>query len=107
MIFGRRRGQRYREIVERQLDLLAADEPELVADADQALERYTAAGRDEAEELYADYALELEALADRLAEMRDTYAATLAEREAAEYAAAFDRGAARRWPGVGPPLAET
>jgi nitrate reductase assembly molybdenum cofactor insertion protein NarJ len=42
----------------------------------------------------------LEAIADRLEHLRDTYAATLDEDAAAEYTSAFDRAARRRHPRV-------
>ena len=51
-IFRRRR---YGELVERDLDLFASEDGELLDDVDRALERYNAAEADEAEDLYGDY----------------------------------------------------
>ena len=84
----------------RQLDLLAEDEAELLAEADEAERAYDAAERDDAEEAYGDYQLVLDALADRLIDLRDTYAATLDEEAALEYEVAFDRAAVKRFPRV-------
>ena len=82
----------------RQLDLFAEDEAELLAEADAAERAYDAAERDEAEEAYGDYQLVLDAAGERLAELRDTYAATLDEDAAGAYAAEFDRAAEKRYP---------
>jgi hypothetical protein len=88
---------RFRELVDRQLDLFVADEGDLLAEAGEAEEAWNRSGRDGAEEAYGDYQLVVDAIADRLLETRETYAATLAEREASEYRAAFDREASRRF----------
>jgi len=84
--------------VRRQLDLLTEDEAELLAEADEAERAYDAAERDDAEEAYGDYQLVLDALADRLIDLRVTYAATLDEEAALEYEAAFDGAAMKRFP---------
>ena len=81
----------------RQLDLLAEDEADLLAEADEAERAYDTADREEAEEAYGDFQLVLDALADRLIDLRVTYAATLDEEAALEYEAAFDRAAAKRF----------
>ena len=94
------RRNRFGELVRRQLDLFAEDEAALLREADEAERAYDAAERDDAEELYGDYQLVLESVADRLGELRDTYAATLDESAADEYAAAFERAARRRHPRV-------
>ena len=94
------RRNRFGELVRRQLDLFAEDEAALLEEAEEAERAYDAAERDDAEELYGDYQLALESLAERLGELRDTYAATLDESAADEYAAAFERAARRRHPGV-------
>ena len=95
MIFRR---DRFGDLVRRQLDLFAADERELLAEADDAERAYDAADREDAEEAYGDYQLVLEAVADRLEELRDTYAATLDDDAAGEYAQAFARAARKRFP---------
>lgn len=94
------RRNRFGELVRRQLDLFAEDEAALLEEAVGAERAYDAAERDDAEELYGDYQLVLESVADRLGELRDTYAATLDESAADEYAAAFERAARRRHPRV-------
>ena len=94
----RLRRDRFGELVRRQLDLFAEDEPELLAEADEAERAYDAAERDDAEEAYGDYQLVLEAIADGLEELRDTYAATLDDAAAAEYAQAFARAVRKRFP---------
>jgi hypothetical protein len=94
-----RRG-RFAKLVRRQLDLLAEDEAELLAEADEAERAYDAAEREDAEEAYGDYQLVLEALVDRLIELRDTYATTLDNEAALEYEMAFDRAVAKRFPRV-------
>ena len=86
------------DLVRRQLDLFAEDDAELVREADDAERAYDEAERDEAEEAYGDYQLVLEAIADRLGEIRDNYAATLDEDVAAEYERAFVRAARKRYP---------
>ena len=92
----RRRG-RFHELVERQLDLFAADEAELLAEAAAAEAAWNAARAENAEEAYGDYQLVVDALADRLLDIRESYAARLDEQAAAEYAAEFTRAATRRY----------
>lgn len=94
------RRNRFGDLVRRQLDLFAEDEAALLEEAVEAEHAYDAAERDEAEELYGDYQLVLESVAERLGELRDTYATTLDESAAEEYAAAFERAARRRHPRV-------
>ena len=57
-----------------------------------------AAARADAEEAFGDYQLALEALKDRIVEVRDTFSATLADPEA--YERQFERAAAKRWPDI-------
>ena len=92
----RRRGP-FDELVERQLDLFAADDAELLQEADEAEAAWDAAGRDTAEEAYGDYQLVVDAIADRLLDLRETYAATLDSETADVYRAALGAGAARRF----------
>ena len=92
----RRRG-RFDELAGRQLELFAADEADLLAEIREAEEAWTRAARDEAEEAYGDYQLAVDAAADRLLEIRETYAATLAADAEDEYRAAFTRAASRRF----------
>lgn len=97
MIFRR---SRFTELVQRQLDLFAEDEAGLLREAEEHERAYDAAERDDAEEAYGDYQLVLEAIAERLEDVRDTYARTLDDEAAEAYAAAFDRAARRRHPRV-------
>jgi hypothetical protein len=92
-----RRSGRFDDLVRTQLDLFAEDEGELLAEAQSADDAWTQAGRDEAEELYGDYQLVVDAIAEELLDLRETYAATLAEDAAEEYRAAFNRAAWKRF----------
>ena len=96
MIF--RRSGRFDELVRTQLDLFAEDEAELLQEAQQTDEAQTHAERDEAEELYGDYQLVVDAIGDRLLDLREAYAATLEDDAADEYRAAFNRAASKRFP---------
>ena len=93
----RRRRRRFEQIVSRQLDLFSADEAGVLAEAAEAELAWTRAGRDEAEERYGDLQLVLDALGDRLLDMREGYAATLDEAAAEEYRTAFTRAARKRF----------
>ena len=89
---------RYADVVERQLDLFEREDGELLDDVGRALDRYNAAEADDAEELYGDYQLAIEAATDGLAGLRDAYSQTLDDRGA--YVAAFNRAVTRRWPAL-------
>ena len=91
-----RRG-RFDELVERQLDLFSTDESALLHEADEAEAAWVRAGRDEAEESYGDFQLVVDAIADRLLEIREGYATTLDEDSTDEYRGAFHLAAARRF----------
>ena len=91
-----RRG-RFDELVERQLDLFSTDESALLDEADEAEAAWVRAGRDEAEESYGDFQLVVDAIADRLLEIREAYASTLDEDATEEYRGSFHRAAARRF----------
>jgi hypothetical protein len=92
-----RRGGPFDELVTRQLTFFQVDESELLQEALEAEEAWVRAGRDTAEEAYGDYQLVVDAIADRLLEIRDTYALTLAPDNADEYRRAFAATAARRF----------
>jgi len=92
-----RRSKRFDDLVTRQLDLFAEDEAELFAEAAEADAAWSRAGRDEAEELYGDYQLVVDAIGDGLLDLRETYALTLSGDAADEYRAAFTRAATRRF----------
>jgi hypothetical protein len=92
-----RRGGRFGDLVTRQLDLFAVDEAQLLAEADEAEVAWNDADRDGAEDRYGDLQLVLDAIGDRLLDIRETYAATLDESGADEYRAAFGRAARKRF----------
>jgi hypothetical protein len=92
VIFRRRR---YGEVVERQLALFVSEDGDLLEDVGRALERYNHADADDAEDLYGDYQLAIEAATDRLGELRDTYARTLEDPD--DYVREFNAAVVRRW----------
>jgi hypothetical protein len=92
----RRRGP-FDELVERQLALFGEDEADLLQEADEAETAWNVAGRDTAEEAYGDYQLVVDAVADRLLDVREAYAATLDPAAADVYRRAFAAGARRRF----------
>ncbi len=94
MIFRR---DRFGDLVRRQLDLFAEDEAELLREAAAAELQYEEAARENAEDAYGDFQLVLESIRDNLAELRDTYAATLDEEATDAYEQAFDRAARKRF----------
>lgn len=94
MIFGRRFGA----LIDRQLDLFEHDNAELFERLEDAHDDYRRAGREEAEERFGDLQDLFEEGAETLAELRDSYAETLDEAAAEEYAGAFDLAIGRRFP---------
>lgn len=94
MIFRRRFG----ELIDRQLDLFEQDNAELFERIEDAEDDYRRAGRGEAEERFGDLQELLAEGGETLVELRDTYAETLDDRAAEEYAAAFDFAVLRRLP---------
>ncbi|MDH4344892.1 MAG: hypothetical protein OEW31_01005 [Thermoleophilia bacterium] len=104
-----RRRSRFGELVDRQLALFAVDEADLLEEAEAALDAWRGSGRESAEEAYGDYQLAVDAIADRLLEIRESYAATLAAGDDDEYRHALGRAVARRFrahPSVVADLAE-
>jgi hypothetical protein len=91
-----RRG-RFHDLVRRQLDLFAADEAALLDEAQEADAAWTKADRADSEELYGDYQLVVDAVGERLYDIREAYAATLENGAADEYRNAFDAAALRRF----------
>ena len=91
-----RRG-RFDELVDRQLHLFSTDESALLDEADEAEAAWVRAGRDEAEESYGDFQLVVDAIADRLLEVREAYASTLDDDAIEEYRRAFHAKVARRF----------
>ena len=90
------RRRRFADLVDRQLDLFAADEADLLAEAAAAEEDWNRAGREEAEEAYGRWQLVADAIGERLLDVRETYAATLDDDAASEYRREFGRAAASR-----------
>jgi hypothetical protein len=90
--------RRFADLIERQLALFADDNADLIAACDEAQRAYDRAGRDEAEERYAEYLELIEEAGEALQEIRETYAATLDPEEARAYERAFDREVSRRLP---------
>jgi hypothetical protein len=91
-----RRGP-FDDLVERQLTLFSEDEADDLTEAAEAEAAWVRAGREDAEEAYGDFQLVVDAIADRLLEVRETYAATLDEERAAAYRRTFHGGVARRF----------
>jgi hypothetical protein len=85
-------------VIERQLALFVEDNAELIRECDQAEEAYDRADRAEAEERYGDYVDLVETGTELLADLRDAYAATLAEDAAEAYEREFHREVGRRLP---------
>jgi hypothetical protein len=93
-----RRNRRFADLVRRQLDLFLDENGDLLRQCDDAEREYHRADRDDAEERYGDYHDLLDAGTALLAEMRDTFARTLDDEEADEYAAAFNSAVRKRLP---------
>ena len=85
-------------MIRRQLDFFEEECADLIAECDEAERAYDAAGRDEAEERYADYLDLVETGTERLAEIRDTFASTMTEAAAEEYEQEFNTTVQRRLP---------
>ena len=94
MIFRRRFG----ELIDRQLDLFEQDNADLFERLEEAEDEYRRAGRGEAEERFGDLQELLGEGGETLVELRDTYAETLDDKAAEEYAGAFDFAVLRRFP---------
>jgi hypothetical protein len=93
-VLGRKR---FADVVRRQLDLFEEDTTALRAEADEADAAWTHAGRDDSEELFGDYQLVVDAVSERLLDLRERYAATLDDRAAGEYRKSFNRAATNRF----------
>ena len=93
MIFRR---SRFGDLVQRQLELFAS-ETELLDEAEKADAAWTSADVDATEELYGDFQLVVDAIGERLYDIRETYAATLDASVADAYRGEFDRAAQKRF----------
>ncbi|MDQ5819964.1 MAG: hypothetical protein M3540_00790 [Actinomycetota bacterium] len=91
--------RRFAGLIERQLDLFADDNADLLAQCAAAERAYDEAPRDEAEERYGDYLDLVETGTEILASMRDHYTRESLDVEvSAEYLRAFNRAAVKRFP---------
>jgi hypothetical protein len=90
------RRTRFRELVDRQLDLFEED-TELLDAAAEADAAWSQTNVEESEERYGEYQLVVDAIGEALYDIRETYAATLAADTADEYRADFDRAARKRF----------
>ncbi len=88
---------RFREVVDRQLELFSTDESELLAEARAAETAVTDASADESEERYGDFQLVVDAVGERLYDMREAFAETLEGGDDDEYRATFDKAARKRF----------
>lgn len=95
-----RRG-RFRDLVERQLELFGREHAGLIGDVEAALRAYNSADRDEAEARYEAFLDLVETGQDELVEMREAFAGTLDEDAALEYEEAFNAAARKRLPRFG------
>ena len=86
------------DAIRRQLDLFEEECADLIAECDAAERAYDAAGREEAEERYADYLDLVETGTERLAELRDNFASAMTESAAEEYENEFNAAVRRRLP---------
>jgi hypothetical protein len=92
------RRQRFGEVISRQLEVFLRDQAALLREIDAAETKYDRADRDEAEELYGDYQDLVETGTEILADLRDHFASTLAERPAEQYEAEFNDAVRRHLP---------
>jgi len=92
-----RRRDPFDDLVARQLMLFAEDEAELLQEAVDAESDWVGSSREEAEERYGDYQLVVDAIADRLLDLREAYAATLPDDTVDAYRRSFAAGASRRF----------
>jgi hypothetical protein len=95
----RLRRRAFAGLVDTQLELFASDHAQLLAECEEALGAYDDAAAEDAEERYGEYVDLADAVRDELELVRDGYAASLDERTAEAYEAAFNDAARRRFPG--------
>jgi hypothetical protein len=85
-------------VIRRQLELFESEHADLIADCEAAERAYDAAGRDEAEERYGEYAELVETGTEELAALRDNLASSMTASAAEEYEAEFNRAVLDRLP---------
>jgi hypothetical protein len=94
----RLRRARFADVIDRQLDLFEREHRGLIEDCIAAELSYNRADRDEAEERYGDYIDLVDTGTEVLADLRDNFASTLDDDEAAdEYVTAFNRAVLKRF----------
>ena len=91
------RRARFGDVIDRQLDLFEREHRDVIEEAEEKLEAYNRADRDEAEELYGDYVDVVETGTELLADIRDAFSMTLPEGTDELYEAEFNRAVSRRW----------
>jgi hypothetical protein len=89
---------RFEELIERQIDLFEEEDADYLARVEQAERAYDRADREDAEEVYGRFQELVEFGTERLAEMRDAFAASLDPDAADEYVAEFNAAVHRRLP---------
>ena len=89
---------RFSDVIGRQLELFEREQAALIEDCDTAELKYDQAGRDDAEEKYADYLDLVETGTEELAAMRDNFASAMDEEAAEEYETEFNRAVVLRLP---------
>jgi hypothetical protein len=90
------RRARFATVIDAQLDLFEREHRDVIDEANERLDAYNRAGRDEAEELYGDYVDAIETGTELLADLRDHYAQTLDDAD--RYLAEFNRAVRKRLP---------
>ncbi len=91
-------GERFADLIRRQLDLFEREEASLVTDCEEAERAYDAADRAEAEERYAVYLDLVETGTELLAGLRDNFASTMDDEAAEDYEESFNRAVVKRLP---------
>ena len=92
---------RFAEVIGRQLDLFEQQDAEFLRRLDDAERAYDRADREDAEEVFGRYQELVEHGTEALAEMRDAYASTLDQDDAAAYIAEFNETVIDRMPRFG------
>jgi hypothetical protein len=88
----------FEDVIRRQLDLFESEHADLINDCEAAERAYDAAGREEAEERYGEYAELVETGTEELAALRDNFASAMTDSAAEEYEAEFNRAVLVRLP---------
>lgn len=89
---------RFREVIDRQLDLFEREDADFLARIDEVEREYELADREDAEQVFGRFQELVEHGTEALAEMRDAYAATLAPDSADDYLTEFNAAVQRRLP---------